>query len=96
MECQCDIKGKDGTRCSKSATHEWGKIHFCCEHFDQFIHWLYAKRIARPLRDMDTFDAGQADQCLLDHPWDRDTAEGRNAEFEREHGRTPRDDKDKK
>jgi hypothetical protein len=27
--------------CPDTATHEWGKVHFCCNHFDGLVAALY-------------------------------------------------------
>ena len=99
MARHCNTQDKGQVPCPKDATHVWGQVYFCCEHFDQFIQWLYIKRV-KPLRDMDVFDAGpgkaEGERCRADHPWSREIAEGHNTEFEKDQGRRTRDDKDKK
>jgi hypothetical protein len=32
----CQMK-RSGTRCTARATHHWGAVLFCCDHFDEFI-----------------------------------------------------------
>lgn len=38
LECQIKTKGK---QCGKAATHHWGPVRFCCDHFDQFIAAMF-------------------------------------------------------
>lgn len=36
----CQIK-REGMACGESATHHWGPVRFCCDHFDQFIASMF-------------------------------------------------------
>jgi hypothetical protein len=33
----CGIRNPDGSACLKQATHHWGTVEFCCDHFDAFV-----------------------------------------------------------
>jgi hypothetical protein len=35
------MKGAESGMCGQAATHEWGKVRFCCRHFDGLIIALY-------------------------------------------------------
>jgi hypothetical protein len=37
----CRIKELDGTSCLNRATHFWGTITFCCDHFDEFVIGMF-------------------------------------------------------
>ena len=42
----CAIRLPDKSSCTKVATHRWGPVEFCCEHFDQFVDGLFDLRDA--------------------------------------------------
>jgi hypothetical protein len=42
----CAIKMPDGSPCLWPPNHHWGKVEFCCEHFDRFIEGLFDLKTA--------------------------------------------------
>ena len=35
------MRASNGEPCRTTATHCWGKVHFCCAHFDLFIAAIF-------------------------------------------------------
>lgn len=36
----CVFKNPDKSECLKPATHHWGPVEMCCDHFDLFVDGL--------------------------------------------------------
>ena len=37
----CDMKGTDGKPCQMAATHHWGPVQCCCEHFSRLVEGMF-------------------------------------------------------